>query len=43
MNLVTPQTGPEGQKVRAVLVAGAVDIAKEYYLALRWTASGART
>ncbi|MDQ7039490.1 MAG: ADP-forming succinate--CoA ligase subunit beta [Rhodothermus sp.] len=34
MNLVTPQTGPEGQKVRAVLVAGAVDIAKEYYLGI---------
>ncbi len=34
MQLVTPQTGPEGQKVRAVLVAGAVDIAKEYYLGI---------
>ncbi len=34
MHLVTPQTGPEGQKVRAVLVAGAVDIAKEYYLGI---------
>ncbi|SHK78242.1 ADP-forming succinate--CoA ligase subunit beta [Rhodothermus profundi] len=34
MNLVTPQTGPEGQKVRAVLVAGAVDIAREYYLGI---------
>lgn len=32
MHLVTPQTGPEGQQVRAVLVAGAVDIAKEYYV-----------
>jgi succinyl-CoA synthetase beta subunit len=34
MNLVTPQTGPEGQKVRAVLIAGAVDIAREYYLGI---------
>ena len=34
MQLVTPQTGPEGQKVRSVLVAGDVyaDGAKEYYL-----------
>lgn len=32
MNLVTHQTGPEGQLVRAVLVTGAVDIAKEYYV-----------
>ncbi|GIV61614.1 MAG: succinate--CoA ligase [ADP-forming] subunit beta [Rhodothermaceae bacterium] len=32
MMLKTHQTGPEGQKVRAVLVADAVDIAKEYYL-----------
>ncbi|RMF56087.1 MAG: ADP-forming succinate--CoA ligase subunit beta, partial [Bacteroidetes bacterium] len=28
----THQTGPEGQKVRAVLVAEAVDIAREYYV-----------
>lgn len=32
MNLVTHQTGPEGQKVRAVLIADAVDIDKEFYL-----------
>lgn len=32
MNLVTHQTGPEGQKVRTILIADAVDIAKEYYL-----------
>ncbi len=32
MNLVTHQTGPEGQKVRAVLVADGVDIEKEFYL-----------
>ncbi len=32
MNLVTHQTGPEGQKVRSVLIADAVDIAKEFYL-----------
>ena len=31
MMLKTNQTGPEGQKVRAILVADAVDIAKEYY------------
>lgn len=32
MQLVTHQTGPEGQLVRAVLVTAAVDIAKEYYV-----------
>jgi succinyl-CoA synthetase beta subunit len=32
MQLVTPQTGPEGQQVRKVLIAGAEDIAHEYYL-----------
>ena len=32
MDLVTHQTGPEGQKVRAVLIAQAVDIAKEFYV-----------
>ena len=32
MDLVTHQTGPEGQKVRAVLVAQAVDIAQEFYV-----------
>lgn len=32
MQLVTPQTGPEGQQVRAVLIAAAADIAKEYYV-----------
>jgi succinyl-CoA synthetase beta subunit len=32
MMLKSPQTGPEGQKVRAVLVVDAVDIAKEFYL-----------
>ncbi len=32
MNLVTHQTGPQGQLVRAVLVTQAVDIAKEYYV-----------
>ncbi len=34
MQLVTPQTGPEGQKVRKVLVEEALDIASEYYLAV---------
>ena len=32
MDLVTHQTGPEGQKVRAVLIAQAVDIAQEFYV-----------
>ena len=32
MNLVTHQTGEEGQKVRKVLIAAGADIAKEYYL-----------
>ena len=32
MNLVTPQTGNEGQEVRKVLVTKGVDIAQEYYL-----------
>ncbi len=34
MQLVTPQTGPEGQEVRTILVEEAVDIASEYYLAV---------
>jgi succinyl-CoA synthetase beta subunit len=32
MQLVTPQTGPEGQLVRKVLVTAAEDIAQEYYV-----------
>ena len=32
MMLKTHQTGPEGQKVRAVLISDAVDIEKEYYV-----------
>ncbi|MDX1548828.1 MAG: ADP-forming succinate--CoA ligase subunit beta, partial [Rhodothermales bacterium] len=32
MNLVTHQTGPEGQLVRTVLITDAVDIAKEFYV-----------
>jgi succinyl-CoA synthetase beta subunit len=32
MDLITHQTGPEGQKVRAVLIAGGVDIEREYYV-----------
>ncbi len=31
--MVSPQTGPEGLEVKRLLVAAAVDIAKEYYLA----------
>jgi succinyl-CoA synthetase beta subunit len=34
MQLVTPQTGPEGQTVRRVLIEEALDIAAEYYLAI---------
>jgi len=33
MNLVTPQTGPEGKKVLKVLVEAGCDIKKEYYVA----------
>jgi len=32
MNLVTHQTGPDGQKVRKILVTEGVDIEKEFYL-----------
>lgn len=32
MNLVTHQTGPEGQEVRVILIADAVDIDQEYYV-----------
>jgi len=31
MQLVTPQTGPKGQKVRKILITEACDIAHEYY------------
>jgi len=34
MQLVTPQTGPEGQEVKKVLVEEALDIASELYLAV---------
>ena len=34
MQLVTPQTGPEGQKVQKLLVTAAEDIAHEYYLGI---------
>ncbi|MEZ5333025.1 MAG: ADP-forming succinate--CoA ligase subunit beta [Thermoanaerobaculia bacterium] len=34
MQLVTPQTGPEGQKVRKVLIEEALDIASELYLGI---------
>jgi len=32
--MVSPQTGPEGLDVKRLLIAAAVDIAKEYYLAI---------
>jgi succinyl-CoA synthetase beta subunit len=34
MTLKTHQTGPDGQKVRKVMITEAIDIAKEYYLAI---------
>jgi succinyl-CoA synthetase beta subunit len=34
MQLVTPQTGAEGIKVRKIMVGEAIDIAKEYYVAI---------
>ena len=34
MNLITPQTGAGGQKVRKVYITEALDIQKEYYCAL---------
>jgi len=34
MQLVTPQTGPEGQKVKKVLVEEALDIARELYVSI---------
>jgi succinyl-CoA synthetase beta subunit len=34
MQLVTPQTGPEGQKVRRVLIEEALDIARELYVSV---------
>lgn len=34
MQLVTPQTGPEGKLVRRVLIVEAAEIQEEYYLAL---------
>lgn len=34
MQLVTHQTGPEGQKVNRILIADAVDIEKEFYLGI---------
>jgi succinyl-CoA synthetase beta subunit len=34
MQLVTPQTGPRGQKVRRILIEEAADIRKEYYVGM---------
>jgi len=34
MNLVTPQTGPEGRKVEKLFIAEGVDIEKEYYVGI---------
>lgn len=34
MQLVTPQTGPEGKQVRKVLIVQAAEIQKEFYLAI---------
>jgi succinyl-CoA synthetase beta subunit len=40
--LVTPQTGPEGLKVRRILVEEAVEIAKEFYLSITLDRSTSR-
>jgi len=40
--LVTPQTGPEGLKVRRILVEEAVDIASEFYLSITLDRSTSR-
>ncbi|MFZ5994922.1 MAG: ADP-forming succinate--CoA ligase subunit beta [Thermodesulfobacteriota bacterium] len=42
MNLVTPQTGPEGKLVRKVLVERAFPVEREYYLAVTIDRSKAR-
>ncbi|MFW6414695.1 MAG: ADP-forming succinate--CoA ligase subunit beta [Thermodesulfobacteriota bacterium] len=42
MNLVTPQTGKEGQKVEKVLVEQGVDIDKELYLSLVFDRSSSK-
>jgi len=34
MNLITAQTGPEGQLVRKVYIEGGVDIVKEFYMGM---------
>ena len=34
MQLITPQTGPEGKQVRKVLIVQAAEIQKEFYLAI---------
>ncbi|BEH10946.1 MULTISPECIES: ADP-forming succinate--CoA ligase subunit beta [Geobacter] len=40
--LVTPQTGPEGLKVRRILVEEAVEIAREFYLSITLDRSTSR-
>ncbi len=42
MRLVTPQTGPEGQTVRRVLIEETLDIARELYLAVTLDRQGGR-
>ena len=42
MNLVTHQTGPQGRRVKTVLIEQGVDIAKELYLAVLLDRSTAR-
>ena len=39
MNLITHQTGPEGKKVNKILITEALDIKKEYYLAITFDRS----
>ena len=43
MTLVTPQTGPSGQLVRSVMIAQAIDIKKEYYIAITTDRATAKT
>jgi len=42
MQLVTPQTGDEGQEVRKVLIEEALDIAEELYLAITFDRAAAK-
>ena len=43
MQLVTPQTGPEGREVKKVLLEEAADIASELYLSITASRAGRRS